>query len=146
MVQETSKFLFITVGKNNNNKHLHSGFFGPDAIRPFDAKDVEIDLKAKKFKTKDLELAVRQALNPSLLTDLEQEEEEISTKKVKGKKKAEPKPNGTTKKKDTTTIATKRRSRNLQVNQEKEEEMVDETAVSENVKKRVSCILFGKSG
>ncbi|CEG64235.1 hypothetical protein RMATCC62417_01247 [Rhizopus microsporus] len=45
------------------------GFFGPDAIRPFHHEAVENDLKAKKFKTKDLELAVRQALNPSLLKE-----------------------------------------------------------------------------
>lgn len=100
-----------------------SGFFGPDAIRPFDPKDVENDLKEKKFKTKDLELAVRQALNPSLLTDLE--EEDTSTKK-KGKKKAE------TKKKDTPAATpTKRQSRNLNL----EQDMVDEDIV----KKRVSC-------
>ncbi|KAJ2962940.1 hypothetical protein NQZ79_g2023 [Umbelopsis isabellina] len=52
------------------------GFFGADSIRPFDADAVERDLKAKKFKTKDLELAVRQALDPSLLDDEEEEEEE----------------------------------------------------------------------
>ncbi|KAI8379588.1 uncharacterized protein BYT42DRAFT_569307 [Radiomyces spectabilis] len=52
------------------------GFFGPDCIRPFDRATVERDLKAKKFKTKDLEIAVRQALDPSLLEELEEEEEE----------------------------------------------------------------------
>ncbi|ORZ23380.1 hypothetical protein BCR42DRAFT_343981 [Absidia repens] len=45
------------------------GFFGPDSIRPFDKANVEKDLKAKKFKTKDLELAVREALNPALMED-----------------------------------------------------------------------------
>ncbi|KAI7898563.1 uncharacterized protein BX663DRAFT_524602 [Cokeromyces recurvatus] len=52
------------------------GFFGPDAIRPFDSEIVENDLKAKKFKTKDLEMAVRQALNPALLEQIEREEAE----------------------------------------------------------------------
>jgi hypothetical protein len=39
-----------------------SGFFGPDAIRPFDSVNVENDLAANKFKTKDLIFAVEQAL------------------------------------------------------------------------------------
>ncbi|KAI9472477.1 MAG: hypothetical protein EXX96DRAFT_584265 [Benjaminiella poitrasii] len=52
------------------------GFFGPDAIRPFDSVSVENDLKAKKFKTKDLEMAVRQALDPELLAQIEREEAE----------------------------------------------------------------------
>ncbi|KAG0173529.1 hypothetical protein DFQ28_008199 [Apophysomyces sp. BC1034] len=53
------------------------GFFGPDAIRPFDRVNVERDLKAKKFKSKDLELAVRQALDPSSLDeDVDEEEDE----------------------------------------------------------------------
>jgi CRISPR/Cas system CSM-associated protein Csm5 (group 7 of RAMP superfamily) len=37
---------------------------------------VERDLKAKKFKTKDLELAVRQALDPSLLEVDEEDQED----------------------------------------------------------------------
>lgn len=37
---------------------------------------MERDLKAKKFKTKDLELAVRQALDPSLLEVDEDDEED----------------------------------------------------------------------
>jgi hypothetical protein len=53
-----------------------SGFFGSDSIRPFDVDAVERDLKAKKFKTKDLELAVRQALDPSLLDEEEDDEDE----------------------------------------------------------------------
>ncbi|KAG2205577.1 hypothetical protein INT47_005952 [Mucor saturninus] len=118
------------------------GFFGPDAIRPFDAKDVENDLREKKFKTKDLELAVRQALNPSLLTQEEEEEEreeeeeevkEVRKKVVKTTKKA------TQKKKDTslpppptltTTTTTKRRSRNLHL------EDMDDTGALDNQKKR----------
>lgn len=68
---------------------LCSGFFGADSIRPFNADMVERDLKAKKFKTKDLELAVRQALDPSLLDadeedeDEEEEEEEEAEEPVK---------------------------------------------------------------
>ncbi|KAI8085137.1 uncharacterized protein BX664DRAFT_338602 [Halteromyces radiatus] len=52
------------------------GFFGPDSIRPFNKVNVEKDLKAKKFKTKDLEMAVREALDPTLMEEDEQEEEE----------------------------------------------------------------------
>ncbi|SAM01734.1 hypothetical protein [Absidia glauca] len=53
------------------------GFFGPDSIRPFDKVNVEKDLKAKKFKTKDLEMAVREALDPRLMDqDAEDEGEE----------------------------------------------------------------------
>ncbi|CEP10981.1 hypothetical protein [Parasitella parasitica] len=50
------------------------GFFGPDCIRPFDRESVERDLKDKKFKTKDLETAVHQALDPSLLKAEEEAE------------------------------------------------------------------------
>ncbi|KAI7907412.1 uncharacterized protein BX663DRAFT_495790 [Cokeromyces recurvatus] len=50
------------------------GFFGPDCVRPFDREAVERDLKAKKFKTKDLELAIHQALDPSLLKAEEEAE------------------------------------------------------------------------
>jgi hypothetical protein len=146
-----------------------SGFFGPDAIRPFDSEHVENDLKAKKFKTKDLELAIRQALNPSLLTEIEEEEEEeeeeeITTKKGKkkvtiDKKKPITTPNGklpttttTTTKKSvkiseatTTTTAAKRRSRKLAISDE-DEKMVDEIAVGDNTdrKRRVSRNLFGQ--
>jgi hypothetical protein len=105
-------------------------------------------LKAKKFKTKDLELAVRQALNPSLLTQLEEddeeeeEEEEEETKKGKGKKpvaKKTPVTNGKTKKpKQTTSATAKRRSRKLTLG---EEDAVDETAVGDSDrKKRVSLL------
>ncbi|KAI8339432.1 hypothetical protein BC941DRAFT_420470 [Chlamydoabsidia padenii] len=52
------------------------GFFGPDSIRPFNKVNVEKDLKAKKFKTKDLEMAVREALDPSLMEQDEEEEGE----------------------------------------------------------------------
>ncbi|GAN08751.1 P-loop containing nucleoside triphosphate hydrolase protein [Mucor ambiguus] len=50
------------------------GFFGPDCIRPFDREAVERDLKDKKFKTKDLENAVHQALDPSILRAQEEAE------------------------------------------------------------------------
>ncbi|KAI8637657.1 hypothetical protein BD408DRAFT_424196 [Parasitella parasitica] len=50
------------------------GFFGPDCIRPFDRESVERDLKDKKFKTKDLEIAVHQALDPSILKAEEEAE------------------------------------------------------------------------
>lgn len=50
------------------------GFFGPDCIRPFDREVVERDLKDKKFKTKDLENAVHQALDPSILRAQEEAE------------------------------------------------------------------------
>ncbi|KAI8382252.1 hypothetical protein BD560DRAFT_386082 [Blakeslea trispora] len=131
------------------------GFFGPDAIRPFDNESVENDLKAKKFKTKDLELAVRQALNPSLLTQLEDEEkdedeedeegeDEEDTKKTKGAKKDMP-----TKKKTSVPVnnkakktkqtesklatAAKRRSRKVTLG---DEEAVDETAVGESLERK----------
>jgi hypothetical protein len=51
-----------------------SGFFGPDCVRPFDRATVERDLKAKKFKTKDLEIAIHQALDPSILKAEEEAE------------------------------------------------------------------------
>ncbi|KAI9029758.1 hypothetical protein CLU79DRAFT_735925 [Phycomyces nitens] len=41
------------------------GFVGMDNIKPFKQEDVERDLNEKKFKSKDLEDAVRQALGPS---------------------------------------------------------------------------------
>ncbi|CAO3591390.1 unnamed protein product [Absidia cylindrospora] len=77
------------------------GFFGPDSIRPFNKVNVEKDLKAKKFKTKDLEMAVREALDPTLIEDREEEdeeeedegEEEEQEKAPQGKKK--PKATGT---------------------------------------------------
>ncbi|KAI8080738.1 uncharacterized protein B0P05DRAFT_539390 [Gilbertella persicaria] len=50
------------------------GFFGPDCVRPFDRATVERDLKAKKFKTKDLETAIHQALDPSILKAEEEAE------------------------------------------------------------------------
>lgn len=50
------------------------GFFGPDCVRPFDRATVERDLKAKKFKTKDLEIAIHQALDPSILKAEEEAE------------------------------------------------------------------------
>lgn len=53
-----------------------SGFFGPDSIRPFNKINVEKDLKAKKFKTKDLEMAVREALDPSMMEQDEEDEGE----------------------------------------------------------------------
>lgn len=144
MVLETSKWWEKKLKKKKANKKLNkkvyvcSGFFGPDAIRPFDAKDVENDLKEKKFKTRDLELAVRQALNPALLTQEiaeEEEEEEEEDPPVEEKQKKKPVTKKTTqKKKDTPTVATKRRSRNLQLDQD----MEDETGALDNLKKRVS--------
>lgn len=95
-----------------------------------------------------MELAVRQALNPSLLTQLEDEEEDegneedITTKKGKGKKPVTKKtstvPNGkSTKKTKQTSTTAKRRSRKLALG---EEDAVDETAVGDNAdkKRRVS--------
>ncbi|OAD69851.1 hypothetical protein PHYBLDRAFT_188162 [Phycomyces blakesleeanus NRRL 1555(-)] len=41
------------------------GFVGADNIKPFKNEDVEKDLSEKKFKSKDLEDAVRHALDPS---------------------------------------------------------------------------------
>lgn len=75
------------IKKGTENWKYKSGFFGPDAIRPFNHDIVQSDLKAKKFKTKDLELAVRQALNPSLLKKEEEEEEEEEVKPEKTTKK-----------------------------------------------------------
>ncbi|KAG1035548.1 hypothetical protein G6F43_013208 [Rhizopus delemar] len=54
------------------------GFFGPECIRPFDKETVKNELKAKKYKSKDLELAIRQALDPSL------NEENLKPTKRKG--------------------------------------------------------------
>ncbi|CAO0797974.1 unnamed protein product [Mucor circinelloides] len=135
------------------------GFFGPDAIRPFDNAMVENDLKAKKFKTKDLELAVRQALNPSLLTQLEEEnnededddeeeeeaeDDEEDIKKGKSRKtstaanKKKPVANGKTSKKKATpvetTTAQKRKSRKLAMGDE--EDAVGDTAVGDSVDRK----------
>ncbi|KAK4515243.1 uncharacterized protein ATC70_002853 [Mucor velutinosus] len=140
------------------------GFFGPDAIRPFDSAMVENDLKAKKFKTKDLELAVRQALNPSLLTQLEEEnnedeededaededaeDEEENEKKGKSKKtstaaanKKKPVANGKTAKKTansvgTTTSAQKRKSRKLATGGGDEEDAVGDTAIGDSMDRK----------
>ncbi|GAN02506.1 conserved hypothetical protein [Mucor ambiguus] len=139
------------------------GFFGPDAIRPFDNAMVENDLKAKKFKTKDLELAVRQALNPSLLTQLEEEnnedeeeeeeeeedaEEEDNGKKAKSKKtstaavnKKKPVANGKAAKKTPNTVGTtataqKRKSRKLASGGGDEEDAVGDTAVGDSMDRK----------
>ncbi|KAL9538805.1 hypothetical protein MBANPS3_010664 [Mucor bainieri] len=139
------------------------GFFGPDAIRPFDNAIVEDDLKAKKFKTKDLELAVRQALNPSLLTQLEEEsngdeeadeeeedaeDEEENGKKGKSKKastaaanKKKSVTNGKAAKKTanavgTTTTAQKRKSRKVASEGGDEEDAVGDTAVGDNMDRK----------
>ncbi|CAO3606926.1 unnamed protein product [Cunninghamella echinulata] len=91
------------------------GFFGPDSIRPFNRANVEKDLKARKFKTKDLELAVREALDPSALEEEddereeENEEEEQNETPLEKKRKAPTAKGGkknskaTTNKKSTTT-------------------------------------------
>ncbi|KAI8641743.1 hypothetical protein BD408DRAFT_417594 [Parasitella parasitica] len=127
------------------------GFFGPDAIRPFDNEHVENDLKAKKFKTKDLEMAVRQALNPSVVAqmledkdgeDAEEDEEEV--KKGKGKKASTPvanrkKPvaNGKPTKRKVNTVesaAQKRKSRKLALGDE--EDAVGDTAVGDSLDRK----------
>ncbi|CAO3654945.1 unnamed protein product [Mucor fragilis] len=124
---------------------------------------VENDLKAKKFKTKDLELAVRQALNPSLLTQLEEEddeeedqdEEEEEEEQVNGKKgkskntstaaanKKKPVANGKAAKKTansvgtTTTAAQKRKSRKLATGGGgDEEDAVGDTAVGDSMDRK----------
>ncbi|KAI8059844.1 hypothetical protein BC940DRAFT_350939 [Gongronella butleri] len=73
------------------------GFFGPDSIRPFNKDAVERDLKAKKFKTKDLEMAVREALDPNMEDDVDDEEQDEDddaapgpSRQKKGKKKKTP--------------------------------------------------------
>ncbi|KAI9254854.1 hypothetical protein BY458DRAFT_520521 [Sporodiniella umbellata] len=40
------------------------GFFGPDSVRRFEKEQVDRDLKAKKYRTKGLERAIHQALDP----------------------------------------------------------------------------------
>lgn len=83
MVLETSKyhrvhhhgyFLYIDGYPVGGLFCFISGFFGPDCIRPFDRETVQRDLKDKKFKTKDLESAVHQALDPSILKAEEEAE------------------------------------------------------------------------
>ncbi|KAI9312850.1 hypothetical protein BX666DRAFT_2020791 [Dichotomocladium elegans] len=74
------------------------GFFGPDAIKPFHPDNVERDLNDKKFKTKDLENAIRQALYPSLLEDEENEEEEEEEHEQEEKKSQRTKTKSKTKK------------------------------------------------
>ncbi|GAB5587743.1 hypothetical protein Unana1_02643 [Umbelopsis nana] len=72
------------------------GFFGPDSIRPFDHEAVERDLKANKFKTKDLTVAIKQALDPiefdkevKEMKEAQRKEDEQERKETsKSKKKA----------------------------------------------------------
>ncbi|KAI7887106.1 hypothetical protein K492DRAFT_31609 [Lichtheimia hyalospora FSU 10163] len=112
------------------------GFFGPEMIRPFDPVVVERDMKAKKFKTRELENAVRQALDPSLLEEEEQEdddeedeeeeeeeEEIITTKKTRGRSKAASTKSANAGKKKTTPKRSKSRSK------EEEEEEVESNPV-----------------
>lgn len=144
-----------------------SGFFGPEMIRPFDPVAVERDMKAKKFKTRELENAVRQALDPSLLEeeeqeededeDEEEEEEEVITKKTTrarsksstakstnaGKKKTTPKQSKSRSKDEedeqveSSPAKAKRRSRKLE---ESDKDAIHETDVGR--KKRVCCCAY----
>jgi hypothetical protein len=97
-----------------------SGFFGPDCIRPFNRETVESDLKAKKFKTKDLENAIHQALDPAILKaeeeaerreeeEAERREEEEAEEKRKKKAAAGRKRTAVTKK-TSSPAATKKRA------------------------------------
>ena len=120
---------------------------------------MEHDLKTKKFKTKDLENAVRQALDPSLLEKLEQEEEEEEeeseeeqqpakkTKKARVSRKNASEPTATNKKKATGNIgrrgkkaATKETSSSSSSSKEATatatEEEEDESESSAKVKRR----------
>ncbi|KAI9473649.1 MAG: hypothetical protein EXX96DRAFT_610576 [Benjaminiella poitrasii] len=126
------------------------GFFGPDCVRPFDRETVERDLKAKKFKTKDLELAIHQALDPSLLKaeeeaeaaaaaaaeaeEEEEEEEEVMTKRKRGKgtrssdKTNDKKKKGSateTKKRNNSSSASRRKTYEEEEEEEEEEEVVE---------------------
>ncbi|KAF7725572.1 hypothetical protein EC973_009527 [Apophysomyces ossiformis] len=107
------------------------GFFGPDAIRPFDRVNVERDLKAKKFKSKDLELAVRQALEPSSLDeDMEEEEEESGeeedgvgrSRKSKAKTGRRKQPAETPKRKKSVTSNGRRKQKAATEDEEEEED------------------------
>jgi hypothetical protein len=76
---------------------FNSGFFGSDSIRPFDHDAVERDLKANKFKTKDLTIAIQQALNPTefdkevkQLRDAQRKEEGQERKEAAKSKKKQP--------------------------------------------------------
>lgn len=76
---------------------FNSGFFGPDSIRPFDRDTVERDLKANKFKTKDLTTAIQQALDPTefdkevkQLRDAQRKEEGQERKESAKSKKKQP--------------------------------------------------------
>ncbi|KAI8580646.1 hypothetical protein K450DRAFT_236594 [Umbelopsis ramanniana AG] len=73
------------------------GFFGSDSIRPFDRDTVERDLKANKFKTKDLTTAIQQALDPTefdkevkQLRDAQRKEEGQERKEAAKSKKKQP--------------------------------------------------------
>lgn len=73
------------------------GFFGSDSIRPFDRDTVERDLKANKFKTKDLTTAIQQALDPTefdkevkQLRDAQRKEEGQERKDAAKSKKKQP--------------------------------------------------------
>ncbi|KAI8889952.1 Tudor/PWWP/MBT [Backusella circina FSU 941] len=69
------------------------GFFGPDAIRPFNPVNVQDDLDAKKFRTRDLEIAIRQALNPTYLDEFPSEQEKYEEERVlkqRGRKRKTP--------------------------------------------------------
>ncbi|CAO3638997.1 unnamed protein product [Cunninghamella blakesleeana] len=86
------------------------GFFGPDSIRPFNRANVEKDLKARKFKTKDLELAVREALDPSALEEEERDGEDDDDEEEEEGKQSEAPPEK--KRKTTATKGGKKNSTN----------------------------------
>ena len=66
-----------------------SGFFGPESVRPFDREEVERDLKAKKYRTKELIHAIQQALNPSSLEEKERETNRDSQKRTRKRGRSE---------------------------------------------------------
>ncbi|KAI8139349.1 hypothetical protein BJV82DRAFT_521818 [Fennellomyces sp. T-0311] len=114
------------------------GFFGPDAIRPFNSENVERDLKAKKFKTKDLENAVRQALDPSLLEKEEQEDEdEDDDDEQSEEEQAAKKPRRTrTARKNASDTKKKTATGGRRAKKAKEDEEEDDSEPSNKVKRR----------
>jgi hypothetical protein len=136
-----------------------SGFFGPDCIRPFNRETVESDLKAKKFKTKDLENAIHQALDPAILKaeeeaerreeeEAERREEEEAEEKRKKKAAAGRKRTAVTKK-TSSPAATKKRAATSQKKTVDNNNSINnrakrarsEDASDVDRQKRVSCYL-----
>ncbi|ORE11286.1 Tudor/PWWP/MBT [Rhizopus microsporus var. microsporus] len=120
------------------------GFFGPESVRPFDREEVERDLKAKKYRTKELIHAIQQALNPSSFEEKEWETNRQSQKRTRKRGRSEDE-------------RTKKRSKSLSVEKDDEEtvkknEMTDMEAFKKtaefkrvyHIRHKLQKLVYGK--